>query len=146
MVRLIRGKIDNKIDNKMIDELIDLNFLVKNNKIEINNKTLTLTTVERLLSFIEGTDINIDFYFERWTNIENAISSDTNVEFVNFLSEKEINFEIINELKNLTETEKNEIALSLAKDIGDLKLLNEAMNKGTLTMNNFIKKMVVKYA
>jgi hypothetical protein len=57
-----------------------------------------------------------------------------------------VDYKILNELNILTEEEKNSIAISLAADTNDLKLLNEAMNKGTLSINNFIKRMVAKHA
>jgi hypothetical protein len=65
---------------------------------------------------------------------------------LNFLTEKSIDFNILNDLNGLNNEEKTSVALSLSRDLFDLKLLNEAINKGTLSINNFIKRMVVKYA
>jgi NADH/NAD ratio-sensing transcriptional regulator Rex len=65
MINLIRGKVDNKIDNTMIDELVDLVFLVKDNKIEINTKTLTIKTAQRVTDFASKKDVELSFYFEQ---------------------------------------------------------------------------------
>ena len=146
MINLIRGKVNNEITNDVIGELLDLNFLIKNNKIEINSKTLTLNTLERIIEFTINNSVQLDIYFNKWTEIENSIINDVKVNFINFPLEHKVDYKILNDLNILTEEEKNSIAISLAADTNDLRLLNEAMNKGTLTINNFIKRMVAKHA
>jgi hypothetical protein len=65
MINLIRGKVNNEITNDVIRELLDLNFLIKNNKIEINSKTLTLNTLERIIEFTKNNSVELDIYFNK---------------------------------------------------------------------------------
>jgi hypothetical protein len=64
MINLIRGQVDNEITKDIITQLDDYSFLVKNNLIELNTKTLTSTIVEQIVEYAQKENIDVNFYFK----------------------------------------------------------------------------------
>ena len=145
MINLIRGTIESRINDELINQIDDYNFLIENDKVILNSKNLVLNNIIELIENIEG-NVDFDIYFNKFTDKELALSKDYNINIKENQQIEKVDFMILNKLSDLDEIDKINSAISLMKDEEDIKLVNESINKGTLTINSLIRKLVVKYA
>ena len=143
MIKLIRGK-SNVLDIEWLEGLSDFSILAQNNIASFSIDNLSTQLIDRIIN----KDINYDLYFSKFDdkvmyliNSYNAtLEKNPELEII------DINIENISDLKEFNEESKIDWLISNVNNEANFRLLNESINKGTLAIDNLIKKVVIENA
>lgn len=140
MIKLTKGKIENKITHNELFELVDLLPLVFNGEASINSTDLSKLMLEKIVS-IKDRDIKI--YYQQWSDVcELAIkyhgAKIERIEEINILDK----YEILSNIKNYSDVEKYQIAISLAKTSEDYMLIEDSFNKKVIFPDNALRRLI----
>ena len=144
MINLYRGKSENILDTEWLEGLSDFSILAQNNIATFSIDNLSTQMLDRIIE----SNIEYNLYF---TKFDEKIMYLINTYNAKLLSNKEleqVNIDLTNiaNIKEFTDEQKIDWLINNAKTDKNLKLLNESINKGTLSIDNLIKKVVIENA
>lgn len=140
MIILAKGKIENKITHDELFELINLFPLVKDGVASINASDLSKSMLEKIVS-VKDRDLTI--FYQEWNEVcELAIKHHkAKVDKIEVIEDFD-KYEVLANLKNYSEAEKYQIALSLAKMSKDYLLIEDSFNKKVIFPDNALRKLI----
>ena len=143
MISLIRGK-NNILDTEWLEGLSDFSILVQNNIATFSIDNLSTQLLDRIL------DKNIEYnlYFTKFDDKVLYLLNSYNAKLISNSDQESIsiNIENIADLKEISDEDKIEWLINNVKSEVNFRLLNESINKGTLSIDSLIKKVVIENA
>ena len=144
MIKLIRGKNENVLNIEWLEGISDFSILAQNNTASFSIDNLSSQLIDRIIE----DNIEYNLFFSKFDDKVMYLMNTYDAKLITDQNDKDFNIDLenISSLKEFSDDDKIYWLINNVKTDDNFRLLNESINKGTLSIDNLIKKVVIENA